>query len=392
MTSSASNFFQNFIDTAGAASAALFDGVAHFLHGEPHDLRDGTEHHPVELPRDLAAHDNVQTEWWYYTGHAETASGRQFGFELVFFKRRTDLDKFAVVPLRLIGNPYYFAHFAVTDHRTQRFRYEHRKSSNGPLDLPASASAAHYHLRLGDWSVREAGGSHHVRAALDSDIVMEASFTPVKPVVLNGENGVSFKDEGEASRYFSYTRMAAEGDILIDGKVEHFTGLAWMDREFGTWAPTERQKGWDWFSIQFDDQTELMCYQLRDSKNNISPFSSGVFVDKDGTTTRLSADQISIEPTGEWTSPGSGATYPSGWVVFVPSLHISANVQPVMKDQELDTRGSTMIVYWEGDCTVDARIGDRSVTGRSYVELVGYDRSHESPNLAAFLLGNRFGQ
>ncbi|MBA2379980.1 MAG: carotenoid 1,2-hydratase, partial [Blastocatellia bacterium] len=241
-------------------------------------------------------------------------------------------------------------------------------------------------------SAREANGSHHLKASMGSDLLFEATLTPKKQVVLNGEKGVSFKDEGEASRYFSYTRMELEGDLTVDGSVEHLTGLAWMDREFGTWAPTERQKGWDWFSIQFNDQTELMCYQLRDSKNKISPFSSGVFVDKDGTTTRLSAYQIFIEPTGKWLSPGSGATYPSGWVVSVPSLGISANVQPVMKDQELDTRGTTMIVYWEGDCTVDATIGNRPVTGRSYVELVGYDRSHESPNLAAFLLGNRFGQ
>src|SRR5688500_11129918 len=105
---------------------------------------------------DLAA----QTEWWYYTGHLRTDTGRKFGFEWVFFKRRTDLDRFAVVPVRLIGNPFYFAHFAITDHDAKSFGYAHRKSANGLLDVPARASQTHYYLSIGDWSARESHGMH----------------------------------------------------------------------------------------------------------------------------------------------------------------------------------------------------------------------------------------
>jgi predicted secreted hydrolase len=374
-------------DTREAARVA-FDTVTETLYGKAETLRDGTEHAPVSLPRDLAAHPDAQTEWWYYTGHAKTDSGREFGIELVFFKRRTDLDNFSVVPLRLLGNPFYFAHFAITDITAGAFRYAHRKSANGPLDLPASASEAHYHLRLGDWSIREAHGHHVVRASINGDMTLEATLRPAKKVVLNGRDGVSFKDEGEASRYFSYTRMDLEGDLTENGVTEHFTGSAWMDREFGTWTPTENQKGWDWFSIQLDDQTELMCYQLRNSAGEPSPFSSGTLVHADGTSTSLAHTDFSIVPTDEWKSPKSGAVYPSGWKVKVPGMEIDLTVMPVIKDQELDTRGSTMIVYWEGACRVTGAVRDVSVSGRAYVELVGYDRSHENPNLASFLLGN----
>jgi predicted secreted hydrolase len=382
---------QDFLKTFEKQAGDFFEGVADTFAGKAESLRDGTELDPVVLPRDLAAHHNSQTEWWYYTGHFQTDSGKHFGFELVFFKRRTDLDKFSLVPLRLFGNPIYFAHFALTDHEDKKFRYAHRKSANGLFDSPASASEKHFHLRLGDWSLRESHDTHVLRATI-GETVFEATLKPKKKAILNGEGGqgVSFKDEGQASRYFSYTRMEMEGDIVWNGEAEHFKGSAWMDREFGTWTPTEKQKGWDWFSVQLDNECELMCYQIRDGADKASKFSSGTFVDKDGNSTFLSHSEFSIEPTGFWKSPRTNATYPSGWKLMVPKFGLDLTVEPVIEDQELDTRGTTMIIYWEGACEVTGRANDKEMTGRAYVELVGYDRSHDSPNLAHFLMGNSF--
>src|SRR5438270_12386271 len=153
----------NFTEPLARLASDLLDGLAGIFVGRASTLRDGTEHAGVELPRDLYAHTGAQTEWWYYTGHMQTSAGRRFGFEWVFFKRRTDLDRFGVVPLRLIANPLYLAHFAITDETRQTFRYEHRKSANGVFDLPARASAEHYDLRLGNWSVREVAGAHILR-------------------------------------------------------------------------------------------------------------------------------------------------------------------------------------------------------------------------------------
>ena len=386
------NNIQDFVKKLEQTAADFFEGITDSFIGKAESLRDGTELEPVLLPRDLAAHKNAQTEWWYYTGHGETISGRKFGFELVFFKRRTDLDKFSLVPLRLFGNPIYFAHFALTDVNEKEFRYAHRKSANGWFDLPASASEEHFHLRLGDWSLREAKDAHVLRATIGADAVFEATLKPGKKAILNGiaKDGVSFKDEGEASRYFSYTRMEMEGDLILDGKTEHFNGSAWMDREFGTWTPTEKQKGWDWFSIQLSDNTEVMCYQLRDSAGGVSDFSSGTFVGKDGEFEPLGKTDFTIKPTGFWKSPHTDATYPSGWNVKIPKYNLDLTVTPVMENQELDTRGTTMIVYWEGACEVKGKASEQDVTGRAYVELVGYDRSHDQPNLAYFLMGNQF--
>jgi predicted secreted hydrolase len=379
----------NFIETVEQTAASVLDNIADLVVGKASTLRDGTEHAGVELPRDLYAHDAAQTEWWYYTGHMRTTSGRRFGFELVFFKRRTDLDRFGVVPLRLIANPLYLAHFAVTDESRGRFRYDHRKSTGGVLDPPAHMSKKQFYLKLGDWTVREAHGLHLLRATLGADLIFEAALRPSKPAVLNGREGagVSFKDHGEASRYFSYTRMGAEGDITWNGVTEHFHGEAWMDREFGTWKTTDGQKGWDWFSLQLSTGAELMVYHIRDREGRPSPFSSGTFVDAEGRATHLTREDFRLETTERWRSPHTGATYPSGWRLRAPRFGVDVRVTPVMKDQELDTRGTTMIVYWEGSCTVEGRHGDSDATGRAYVELVGYDRSHESPSLTAFLFG-----
>jgi predicted secreted hydrolase len=376
-------------------AANVLDRIADVVVGEASTLRDGTEHAGVRLPRDLYAHREAQTEWWYYTGHMLTRSGRRFGFELVFFKRRTDLDRFGVVPLRLIGNPLHLAHFAITDESRASFRYEHRKSAGGMFDLPAQASEERYYLKLGNWTVREStNGAHLLRATLGDDLIFEATLKSTKPAALNGQQGVgvSFKDEGEASRYFSFTRMEATGIITWRGETENFTGSAWMDREFGTWRTTENQKGWDWFSIQLSTGAEVMVYHLRNSQGQPSHFSSGTYVDAAGNWTHLTREDFALETTEHWQSPQTKATYPSGWRLRVPRFGIDVTVTPVLKNQELDTRGTTMIVYWEGACSVGGRHGNEQTTGRAYVELVGYDRSHEQPSLTAFIFGGALDQ
>jgi predicted secreted hydrolase len=378
--------------TFQSCAANFFDTVADVFVGKASDLRNGTEHVGVELPKDLYAHEEAQTEWWYYTGHLKTSSGSQFGFELVFFKRRTDLDRFGVVPLRLIANPLYLAHFAITDEDRKSFRFEHRKSTGKPFDLKAQAKNDQYYLQLGNWKIRESNGKHLLRASMGEDLIFEASLNPKKEAVLNGQNGVSFKDKDEASRYFSYTRMEATGKITWHGKTEDFNGLAWMDREFGTWRTTDNQKGWDWFSIQFNTGAELMVYHLRNLQGQPSPFSSGTFVYPDGRHIHLKHEDFTLDATEYWTSPHTKARYPSGWNLKVPSIGIDVTITPVLKDQELDTRGTSMIVYWEGACNVTGHLGTVPTEGRAYAELVGYDRSHEQPSFTAFIFGSALDQ
>lgn len=366
-------------------AATALDGVAGFLGNGNPALRDAPSDGAVTLPDDLFAKADVQTEWWYYTGHCETEDGRPFGFELVFFKRRTDLDRLGIVPVMALANPMYFAHFAISDLDARSFRYEHIRSFDRPLEMPVRMSETACDIHLGDWSLREVAGKHILHATLRDGLVFDAILESEKPLVLNGDNGsgISRKKAG-ASNHFSFTRMSVSGQFATGGKIERFGGSAWMDREFGSWEQTD----WDWFSIQFDDGTELMVYQFRDEAGEPAGDSTGTFVEKDGTCRYLSNADFELKVTSKWTSPQTGAEYPAGWRLTVPSLDIEVDIEPLIADQELDTRGTTMIVYWEGVCQVTGSRVGKAVTGRAYVELVGYDRSHENVDIATFLFAD----
>ncbi len=376
--------FNNLIRPIESAAAAVFDGVAHLLNYGGGELREAPSDGSVTLPDDLFAKADVQTEWWYYTGHCKGDRGREFGFELVFFKRRTDRDKLGIVPMTVLANPMYFAHFAISDITRQKFRYEHLRSFDKPLDVTVAMSERSCDVRLGPWSLREIAGRHVLHATFEDGLVFDAILEPAKPLVLNGEDGSGIVIKGGgSSNHFSYTRMNVTGQMLENGRTERFAGTAWMDREFGSWEHGD----WDWFSIQFDDDTELMLYRFRSATDEMNGGSSGTFVMADGTCNYLKLSEFEIEQLSAWVSPRTRAEYPSLWQVRVPSLNIDITVKPLIADQELDTRGSTMIVYWEGACDVKGVKAGKTATGRAYVELVGYDKSHMQAGIGDFLFG-----
>jgi len=377
-------FYENIVKPIEFVATALADGVAEFLGYGETELREPPTDGAVTLPDDLFAKPDVQTEWWYYTGHCATETGREFGFELVFFKRRTDRDRLGFFPVMALANPMYFAHFAISDIEGRSFRYEHIRSFNKPFDTPVSMSETTCDVRLGEWSLRDVAGKHILHATFENGFVFDAVLDSNKPLVLNGHggSGISRKETG-ASKHFSYTRMIAEGQTATHGKIEKFTGTAWMDREFGSWE----QSNWDWFSIQFDDDTELMVYQFRHELGNMNGDSNGTFVERDGACRYLECNDFTIDVLSNWTSDKTGAVYPSRWRIRVESLDIDIIVEPLIPDQELDTRGSTMIIYWEGVCEVTGKKSKTRIEGRAYVELVGYDLSHETAGISDFLFG-----
>jgi predicted secreted hydrolase len=288
--------------------------------------------------------------------------------------------------VRLLANPLYAAHFAVTDITAKQFRYEHRKSFNRRFDLPAETSPERYRLNLGDWTIRESKGKHILHATLGNNLIFDAALDTTKPAVLNGHKGISRKDESEASYHFSFTRMSISGKIQQNGTTENFSGSAWMDREFGTWY----QKNWDWFSIQLNDDSELMIYQFRNESGEPTRFSHGALIDRQGRDVYLGHEDFTVEPLDFWKSPHTQTIYPSAWRLKIPRFDIELQIAPTLKNQELDTRGTTMIVYWEGACEVIGKRGGKPTRGRAYAELVGYDRSHENPSLSRFLLNDLF--
>lgn len=330
-----------------------------------------------QFPRDHGSHEDFRTEWWYYTGHLTAADGRRFGYQLTFFRRGVARRSIRDNPSRWAVRHLYLAHFALADLAEERFRWAEKISRAGIGK--AGAEPGRLHVWTDRWLAEETGGRHHLTAAADG-FAIDLTLTPTKPPVIHGAEGVSRKgaQPGQASHYYSLTRLETAGTVTVEGRALPVTGASWMDHEFGSADLGEELVGWDWYSVQLDDRTELMFYRLRRKDGSADPVSSGTIVRPDGRSQPLTAGDIRVEVLDTWTSPRSGARYPSRWRLTVPSLDLSLDVTPLLADQELVTSGSTQVTYWEGAVGVSGRAGGGPATGQGYVELTGYaERSRE---------------
>lgn len=317
------------------------------------------------FPADYGPHPGYRTEWWYYTGTLTGAGGRGFGYQLTFFRialgptpaQRTSAWSTTDV---------YMAHFAVTDVAAGRF-YPHVRFARGAAGL-AGAGTAPYRVWAEDWSAAAESDSAfpmRLRAA-EGDVAIDLTLETAKPPVLQGRDGLSRKgpEPGNASYYYSLTRMPTRGTIRV-GSVRHeVRGASWMDREWSTSALGEAV-GWDWFALQLADGRDLMLYRLRQPDGSTSPWSAGSVVPPDGTSRPLAAADMRIETLAWWTAPGE-VRYPARWRIVVPSAHLDLEVIPRVADQEY----RAPIRYWEG--AVNVRGTSDTVHGVGYVELVGY--------------------
>ena len=332
------------------------------------------------FPADHGPHPGFRNEWWYVTGNLDSDNGRRFGFELTIFR-------FSLTPpgtessgdgSAWRGNQVYIGHFAVTDGGERQFHVAQRYS-RGSLGL-AGAQAEPFRVWLDDWSIT--GARPGVRSsdeyefgqpwrlqASDGEIALNLTLVPQKPPVLNGVNGLSQKAAmtGNASYYYSVTRLQTEGTVQIGAEKFPVSGLSWLDREWGSNALSRDQEGWDWYALQLSDGSELMFYNLRRSDGSQDIHSAGTLTLSDGSTVHLSRDDLTVEVLYTWQSP-RGGRYPIAWQITVPDYQLSLTVDPVLDAQEL----ITTVRYWEGAVDVSGEFAATPITGRGYVELTGY--------------------
>ena len=324
----------------------------------------------MSFPADHYAHSDFRTEWWYYTGHLATDGGKRYGYQVTFFRfgLRDRQNALKTPPL---FTDLYMAHFALSDIDAKKFIFRER-INRGYRDK-AGAEMNRYRVWNEDWKVEGDVNNHRIQVT-DRGTRLRLQLTSSKAPVLHGENGLSQKGEGEgrASYYYSLTRMGAVGELTINGKTEKVRGLTWMDHEFGSNQLRDDQVGWDWFSIQLDNRTELMFYLMRRQDGSLDPFSSGTLVDAQGKTTHLALKDYRVEVLDRWKSPKSGADYPMKWRVTIPGEAIDLEITPAFRDQELITNRSTRVTYWEGAVSIGGTAGGKPVSGRGYVEMTGY--------------------
>jgi predicted secreted hydrolase len=352
---------------AGATLIVLFLVAAAFQPAVPG--------YTFEFPRDHGAHPSYKTEWWYYTGHLRTGAGKRYGFELTFFR-------VGVVPPEDVRGSSKWqlgqimpAHFAITDVDGKAFRFYEKMNRASPFTSMAAEGRLEV-FNEGWRAITNPDGSWRIVARAGNDSI-DLTLRSRKAPAIHGENGVSVKAEGlgYASHYYSMTRLEASG--VVNG--QRARGQAWMDHEFGSSALRENQQGWDWFSIQLDNEAELMLYVIRRADGTPDVTSSGSLIASDGRVIPIRRDQMRITPLARWKSAKSGANYPVAFRVELPSFRVSLELRPLLNDQELLTGGSTGVTYWEGAMDVSGSFDGVAVRGEGYVEMTGYDKAFRAP-------------
>jgi len=324
-----------------------------------------------EFPRDHGAHPDFKTEWWYFTGNLRDEQGAEFGYQLTWFRHGIsrvenpgrEISSWVVRDLK-------FAHFTLSDLRAGAFFFSQKMSRGAFGEAGSGASGKIAWIENWQLFFHENDGTWELRAA-EENHALTLKLTPAKPPVIHGENGVSAKAEGagHASCYYSQTRLATTGEITLGGVAHRVTGESWFDHEWATNQLTPEQAGWNWFSLQLSDHTELMLYQMRRRDGGIDSASSGTFIAADGSGTHLTGDAFHLTPLAWWKSAKTGARYPVRWRVEIPQLALSLEVSTPLEKQELVLQP---IVYWEGAIRVAGQRGKEKVTGHGYMELTGY--------------------
>jgi predicted secreted hydrolase len=318
----------------------------------------------LRFPADSGPHPAYQTEWWYYTGNLEAADRRHYGYQLTFFRRALTAHSVAR-SASFATHQIWFAHLALTDVAGRTFHaYERWSREGGGL---AGAQAGPLRVWLEDWSVTQAAQSplgEVVRLqAAQGDIALDLTLEPVRARVLQGDRGLSRKgpSPGNASYYYSQTRLRTHGTVRSGGEPVAVQGASWLDREWSTSALEGELAGWDWFALHLGDGRDLMLYRLRRRDGSTAPFSAGSVLGPDGTVQTLQRGDFRVQALGQYESPATGARYPARWRVQVPTASIDVEVTPWLADQEL----RLSFAYWEGAVRV-------SGGGEGYVELTGY--------------------
>ena len=318
----------------------------------------------LAFPRDHGAHPGYRTEWWYVTGQA-SGGGREFGFQVTFFRSRVDAA--AGMQSRFAARQLVFAHAAVTDVQGKRLLHDQRIAREG-FGI-AFAGEADTELKLRDWSLRRtAGGAIHARVPAGS-FSLDLVFTPTQPVLLQGDKGLSRKgpEPKYASYYYSEPQLGVAGRLGVQGRSFDVTGRAWLDHEWSDELLHPEAAGWDWIGMNLEDGSALTAFQLR-RKDGTAVWDGGSFRGAGGATYIASPGETRFAARRKWTSPLSKATYPVEWIVRTPADFYT--VRAVVDNQELDSRASTGAIYWEGLADLIDSRGRR--VGRGYLEMTGY--------------------
>ncbi len=344
------------------------------LQNEDQDFAVVTGPRKFEFPEDHGPHFEYRSEWWYFTGNLVAGNGDEFGYQFTVF-RQANRASDKLTKSEWEASQIYMAHLALTDRREYAF-YSDERFARGALGF-GRVSATPFSAQVDRWS---ATGRENTACQGCLDLHIEANgegysidlnLESIKPVVYQGNRGFSQKgsEAGNASHYYSLTRLKTDGVVSIGNESISVSGLSWMDHEWSTSALGNELAGWDWVSLQFTDGRDLMYYQLRTKQGDAFRTSEGTLIDQSGASERLTRDSVIFEPTRHWVSDRTGIRYPIAWSLEIPERNLSLQIEPLMDAQEHDS----LFRYWEGAVRVTGQDSAGQIDGVGYLELVGYE-------------------
>jgi predicted secreted hydrolase len=336
------------------------------------------------FPKDHGSHPGYRTEWWYYTGNLEAETGNRYGFQLTFFRSQInapgDEKRWPQPHSAWRTRQIYLGHAAITDILKNRHLQSELMARETLKMAGVFQKTTGTLVFIKNWSANIGADRHLLKAVTDA-FSYELTLKPAKPPVLHGQAGYSLKGSTpeRASCYYSLTRLKTDGVLTVGGRKTAVRGFSWMDHEFST-APLEPGIiGWDWFSLQLSDQTEIMLYLMRNEQGRFSQASSGTFIDISGRPRPLTKDDFGVDVLDTWKSPRSRAVYPVHWRLTVFPLAIQLTAKANIPDQEMQTQATTGVTYWEGSISIKGSVGKFPVKGSGYAELTGYAQSFNAP-------------
>jgi len=335
----------------------------------------GASRRALAFPADFGAHPDTRIEWWYLTGTL-LAAGETLGFQITFFRSRTDVA--ADQPSRFAARQLVFAHVALSDLRAGRLRHDQRiaRAGFGIADTREGDTA----VALRGWTLTRSGSAAASRylAHADSDSAgfgFDLAFDTTQPLLLQGDAGFSQKGPAPASgstavpasHYYSHPHLAVSGTLRREGRSQAVTGTAWLDHEWSNALLDPQAVGWDWIGMNLADGSALTAFRLRRADGS-ALWAGGSFRSKGGTVQSFAADAVRFTPLRRWQSPASKASYPVEWTIDTPAGRYT--VKTLLDNQELDSRSSTGSIYWEGLSELLGANGQR--VGQGYLEMTGY--------------------
>ncbi|WP_084862366.1 lipocalin-like domain-containing protein [Salibaculum halophilum] len=306
-----------------------------------------------DFPADHGPHPDYRIEWWYLTANLEGPEGRRYGLQWTLFRS-------ALAPGAREGwdSPQvWFAHAAVTTPEAHFFTERFARGGIGQAGVRADP----FEARIDDWRMAGPSLDDMELTATGPDFAYDMNLQAEGPLVFHGDGGYSVKsDQGQASYYYSQPFYRIAGTLTLPEGGVPVSGAAWLDREWSSQPLAADQDGWDWFSLSFESGAKLMAFQLRQSDG--STYSSGTWIEPDGTTTALPDGAISAAPQAR--TEVAGRTVPTRWRLDLPARGVDVTVAALNPRAWM----GVSVPYWEGPVTVSG-----SHDGTGYLEMTGYE-------------------